>query len=101
MKSIIGKSKFCKRVVEYAIKENNNTKASRRYQTIRQQVKRWRDKYDGTVKSLMYKIWTKRQKLLSNNNDRWIYKKTSFSSDRWKYISNSKIFRNIGIRNRF
>ena len=52
------------------IKENNNAKAARRYQTTRQQVKRLRDKYDGTVKSLMYKIWIKRQKLLSNNNDR-------------------------------
>ncbi len=36
MKSIIEKSKFYKRVVEYVIKENNNAKASRRYQTIRQ-----------------------------------------------------------------
>ena len=53
MKSITEKAKFCKRVVEYAIKENNNAKAARRYQTTRQQVKRWRDKYDGTVKSLI------------------------------------------------
>ena len=45
MKSITEKSKFCKRVVEYAIKENNNTKASRRYQITRQQVKHWRNKY--------------------------------------------------------
>ncbi len=29
MKSIIEKAKFCKRVVEYAIKENNNAKATR------------------------------------------------------------------------
>ena len=55
MKSITEKAKFYKRVVEYTIKENNNAKAARRYQTTRQQVKRWRDKYDGTVKSLMYK----------------------------------------------
>ena len=55
MKSITEKAKFWKWVVEYAIKENNNAKAARRYQTTRQQVKRWRDKYDGTVKSLMYK----------------------------------------------
>ena len=55
MKSRIEKAKFCKRVVEYEIKENNNAKAARRYQTTRQQVKRWRDKYYGTVKSLMYK----------------------------------------------
>ena len=55
MKSIIEKAKFCKRVIEYAIKQNNNAKAARKYQTTRQQVKRWRDKYDGTVKSLVYK----------------------------------------------
>ena len=55
MKSITEKAKFWKRVVEYAIKENNNAKVARRYQTTRQQVKRWRDKYDGTIKSLMYK----------------------------------------------
>ena len=29
MKSITKKAKFCKRVVEYAIKENNNAKAAR------------------------------------------------------------------------
>ena len=54
MKSITEKNKFCKRVVEYVIKENNNAKAARRYQTIRQQVKHWRDKYDGIVKLLVY-----------------------------------------------
>ena len=48
------------------IKENNNAKAARRYQTIRQQVKRWRDKYDGTVKSLMYK--SKRPKSYPNQH---------------------------------
>ncbi len=30
MKGITEKAKFCKRVVEYAIKENNNAKAARR-----------------------------------------------------------------------
>ena len=55
MKSITEKAKFCKRVVEYAIKENNNAKAARWYQTTRQQVKHWRDKYDGIVKLLVYK----------------------------------------------
>ena len=30
MKGITEKTKFCKRVVEYAIKENNNAKAARR-----------------------------------------------------------------------
>ena len=55
MKSITEKAKFCKWVVEYAIKENNNAKAARWYQTTRQQVKRWRDKYDRIVKSLVYK----------------------------------------------
>ena len=55
MKGITEKAKFCKRVVEYAIKENNNAKAARRQETTRQQVNRWRDKYDRIVKSLVYK----------------------------------------------
>lgn len=42
-------------VVEYAIKNNNNAQAARRYHTSRQQVQRWRKKYDGTVKSLANK----------------------------------------------
>lgn len=40
------------RIVEYAIKYNNNAKSARRYHTSRQQVQRWRKKYDGTVRSL-------------------------------------------------
>lgn len=43
-------TKFCKRVVEYPIKENNNTKTVRRYHTTRKQLKHWRDEYDGIVK---------------------------------------------------
>lgn len=39
-------------VVEYAIKYNNNARAARRYKTSRQQVQRWRKKYDGPVQSL-------------------------------------------------
>ena len=31
MKSITEKAKFCKQVVEYVIKENNNVKATKRY----------------------------------------------------------------------
>ncbi len=44
--------RFRQKVVEYAIKNNNNAKAARRYDTSRQQVQRWRKKYDGTVCSL-------------------------------------------------
>lgn len=40
------------RVVKYAIKMDNNSTAARRYHTSRMQVKRWRDRYDGTVESL-------------------------------------------------
>lgn len=43
------------RAVEYAIKENNNAKAARRYHTSRQQIARWRKRYDGTVQSLLPK----------------------------------------------
>ena len=47
--------KFRKKVVEYAIKHNNNALAARRYHTSRQQVQRWRKKYDGTIQSLANK----------------------------------------------
>lgn len=43
---------FRQRVVKCAIKYNNNAQAARRYHTSRQQVQRWRNKYDGTVQSL-------------------------------------------------
>ena len=48
--------------VEYAIKHNNNSKAALKYKTSRQQIKRWRDRYDGTVQSLMPKSSGKWQK---------------------------------------
>lgn len=47
--------KFRKKVVEYAIKHNNNALAARRYHTSRQQVQRRRKKYDGTIQSLANK----------------------------------------------
>ena len=56
MKTIITEEmRFRQRVVEYAIKYDNNAKAARRYHTSRQQVWRWRKKYDGTVQSLANK----------------------------------------------
>lgn len=53
--SITEEMRFRQRVVEYAIKNNNNAMAARRYDTSRQQVQRWRRKYDGTVQSLANK----------------------------------------------
>ena len=47
--------RFRQKVVEYAIKHKNNAKATRRYDTSRQQVQRWRKKYNGTVESLANK----------------------------------------------
>ena len=47
--------RFRQKVVEYAIKHKNNAKAARRYDTSRQQVQRWRKKYNGTVESLANK----------------------------------------------
>lgn len=56
MKTIITEEmRFRQRVVEYAIKYDNNAKAARRYHTSRQQVQRWRKRYDGTVQSLANK----------------------------------------------
>lgn len=40
------------RIVEYAMQENNNAKAAVKYNTTRQFVKYWRDRYDGTLESL-------------------------------------------------
>lgn len=40
--SITEEMKFRQKVVEYAIKHNNNAKTARRYKTSRQQVQRWR-----------------------------------------------------------
>jgi transposase-like protein len=56
MRTIITEEmKFRQRVVEYAIKHNNNAKAAIRYHTSRQQVWRWRKKYDETIQSLANK----------------------------------------------
>ncbi len=52
--SITEEMRFRQKVVEYAMKHNNNAKAGR-YETSRQQVQRWRKKYDGTVQSLANK----------------------------------------------
>lgn len=53
--SIPEEIRLCQRIIEYAIKHNNNAKAAIRYHTSRQQVKRWRDRYDGTIQSLLPK----------------------------------------------
>src|SRR5699024_6070961 len=56
MKTIITEEmRFRQRVVKYAIKYDNNAKAARRYHTSRQQVQRWRKRYDGDVRSLANK----------------------------------------------
>ena len=56
MKTIITEEmRVRQRAVEYAIKYENNSKSARKYKTSRQQIKRWRDKYDGTVGSLANK----------------------------------------------
>lgn len=47
--------RYRKKVVEYAIKHNNNAKSARKYHTNRMQVLRWRNKYDGTWDSLRNK----------------------------------------------
>ena len=55
MKTIITEEmRYRERVVQYAIKSNNAV-AARRYHTSRQQVQRWRKKYDGTTAALSNK----------------------------------------------
>lgn len=53
--SITEEMRFRQRVVEFAIKHDNNAMAARRYHTSRQEVQRWRKKYDGSVQSLANK----------------------------------------------
>ncbi|WP_428892696.1 hypothetical protein [Facklamia sp. P9177] len=48
------RSALSKKVVEYAIKYNNNA-AARRYHMSRHNVKRWRDRYNGNRDSLRLK----------------------------------------------
>lgn len=43
------------KIVLYAIKYKNNAKVARKYNTSRQQVSRWVNRYDGTIESLMPK----------------------------------------------
>lgn len=50
--SEIEEMRFHQRVVEYAIKYDNDAKVARRYHTSRQQVWWWRKEYDGTLQSL-------------------------------------------------
>lgn len=47
--------KYRERVVKYAIKVDNNALAARKYHTSRQNVQRWRKRYDGTTESLRKK----------------------------------------------
>lgn len=47
--------RYRKRVVEYAIRHNNNSRAARHYHTSRQNVSRWRNQYDGSIESLRKK----------------------------------------------
>lgn len=52
MNSITEELLYRQKAVKFAIKHNNNAFAARRYHTSRQQIKRWRDVYDGTIDSL-------------------------------------------------
>ena len=63
--------RLCRKVVEQAIKYNNNAKAARRYDTSRQQVQRWRIRYDGTIESLTNKS---RRPLQHSQANRHIFK---------------------------
>lgn len=53
MANITYNTKFRKRVVEFAIRHDNNSEAARKYGVSRQRVSVWRKRYDGTLESLM------------------------------------------------
>ena len=50
-----GRDALSKKVIEFAIKHDNNSAAARKYGTSRQNVKRWRDRFDGTWDSIRNK----------------------------------------------
>ena len=52
---IIEEIKLRQRAVEYVIKHDNNAKAARKCHITRQQIARWRSRYDGTAQSLLPK----------------------------------------------
>ena len=54
MSIVTEEMRYRERVVQYTMKSNNAV-AARRYHTSRQQVQRWRKKYDGTTVSLSNK----------------------------------------------
>lgn len=64
--SITEEMRFRQRVVEFAIKQDNNAMAARRCHTSRQQVERWRKKYDGSVQSLANKSFQRYSRRYSN-----------------------------------
>lgn len=55
MTIITEEMKFRLKVVQYAIKNDNNALAARKYHTSRQQVQRWRRKFNGSIDSLALK----------------------------------------------
>lgn len=55
MSIITEEMRYRKKVVEYAMKYENNAKAARKYHANHIQVKRWRDKYNGSWDSLRNK----------------------------------------------
>ena len=56
MSTIISQTiRFRESVVKYAIKHNNNSKAAAKYNLTREYVRFWRNRYDGTIQSLMNK----------------------------------------------
>lgn len=55
MNSITEGMRNRKRIIDYAIKHNNNAKAARKYHVTRQFVSYWRKRYDGTIESLRKK----------------------------------------------
>lgn len=55
MTSITEGMKYRKRIVDQAIKCDNNAAVARRYHVSRQYVSYWRKRYDGTIESLCKK----------------------------------------------
>ena len=93
MKTIITEEmRYRERVVQYAIKSNNAV-AARRYHTSRQQVQRWRKKYDGTTASLSNK--STRPHSHPNQHTREKIKLVKRMHRRYSFEGLAQVYRNL------
>ncbi len=85
--------RFRQKVVKYAIKHSNNAKAARRYHTSRQQVSRWRNKYNGSIESLANK--SRKPKSHPNQHTEKELKLIEQKHKRYKHEGLAQVYRKL------